>query len=214
MGHLEKTAARVAGLVLGYQNKGESLIWTVSMIAKFLSVDPLDVAASIRWMRKNAYMYLHQGQMGITSDGKSWYGVLSRTSGVASGYHGYKEEVLTGAVESKSDGGFRTLVPTSKENAVLPKKIDGDKSSKNREPDVMSTGQIIAELARMTGLSKRQVGGYLTDGRVRICKGLDGNRHVGVFDRNGKYLRSLCKKCRAKQHQRRKVKKEKRDAGE
>ena len=194
MTNVEKNAIRVLGVIIAHGKHGDGLIWAVSMIAEFISMDQMDVAAGIRWLRNRKYIFVHNAEYGVTNEGKDWYRLIRKTSkDVHGSLHKFKQEVLTGARERIGRGGKPVLVQTKMKSAALPKKLMREDSRTDYEPEMMTTEEIVKGISDMTGMQVRDVTKFWQDGRIKLCKGYNCDEHIGVFDKNGKYLRNLCR---------------------
>jgi hypothetical protein len=65
--------------------------------------------------------------------------------------------------------------------------------------EVIQRRQISARLKRQTatelGITIAEFDRRLLDGSLHVCNGTGDGVHIGIFHRNGKCWRSLCRKC-------------------
>lgn len=195
------TATKVLALLIRFQNEKDGLIWTSQMIAAHTRLDEETAKTAIEWLEGKSYLSYHLGNYIVTDAGLDYYdGAVDRPA-VKTSPLAFKNEVLSGVKEVACDDrslGKRT-VPTSIQTPVLP----GHEKMHSREPDPetflrgkQEREQFKRRLMKELSLSEEGLMRALEEDRIRECKGHDKQKHIGIFDRKGKYWHSLCRQCR------------------
>jgi len=163
---------------------------------KGLTRVPLErVLAACAWLCKQGYIYTDKS-LYVTSDtGRLYLEEVNHNPKLITEphYSRWRDEALTGLAEVKSsDSGFIVSEPSDIQRAALPKTQTG-----NRQQNLDAA--YVLDAASAMGVSPAVFRALYHEGRIKMCKGLDGKPHQGQFHRRGKGLQHLCVECRKKQ---------------
>jgi hypothetical protein len=181
----------ILSVLVRYGRSDEGLRWSRTALREELRLDSYRFYSALTVLEKNQSIDVSRGEIIITDEGRDYYLQACRRSSIAIGSATieWKDEVLTGSREENG-----SLEPTEIENAVLPR-ARSEMRSCNSEDLFDSVIDEKFYLASLLKIDIDELEKHLRDGRVRSCKGYDGNNHIGIFDRNGEYWQALCRKC-------------------
>ena len=115
----------------------------------------------------------------------------------------WKDEAISGIKTKKSSASNFTISCESDiHNAVMTN--NSIRHRNNDTPDFLleakqQKSERIFEIAKLLKIKPEKAALLLKENRIRICKGEDGTeKHLGIFHRDGKSWKKLCKECRKK----------------
>ncbi len=159
------------------------LRWNQRMFCELFGWSQMHCNEVIEWLAARDLVELRGAQCFISSQGREHLAGALIKPQIQISIRAWKDEVLSG-MDSR---GRQTKI----DRAALPSP-GREQSTSESADEIIGREQTWDRMARALGLSRGAFDDGVSEGRIRACKG----GHVGIFDRNGKGWRSLCRKCR------------------
>ena len=189
---LERDGVRILGAVISY---GGGLTWSQRMMAHVLRCPEGRVEAAVSELEALGYMRQYRP----TAEGREYYSGALAQSASSISVHEWRREVLSGVAQRSAGRRHADWQRTSIDNAVLPGQPSRPANEQTPErilEEVQRSRLLKRRLCNRLGIDMYEYDRRVADGSLHQCKGHDGVPHIGIFDRQGKGWRYLCKVCR------------------
>jgi predicted transcriptional regulator len=155
--------------------------------------------ALVKLISKN-FVYRHKGEFHLSEPGEDYLEKMGLYSEKIRSLKRWKDEALTGMIETRSRLTHRMVsAPSKLDKAVLS-------TATMEAPEGVRPDNILIEmenlrierlvLCKQLEITMEEYKKLLQDGRIRICKGA-GLEHVGIFDKKGLgRWHEVCRVCR------------------
>jgi hypothetical protein len=173
--------------------------WTQSVIRRWLGLSLEDVESAIKLLVSEELAYSNRGGLGLTEEGMDYSETLKDSPELASEVQAFKFEARTGLNPSARKRNGPDWQRSTIDRAAIPVGKPPAQRSADPEQILAKTymgDKLVAELAGSLDVTVDKLRELYGEGRIRVCPGLDGDQHVGIFHRNGKGFRKFCSKCR------------------
>ena len=174
-----------------------STIWTPTVFSDVLGWGVTRANSALLWLESKGYISVNLGEYRTTMDGTEYYKEFHASPQLESDSHTWTTEARTGLrthgprnnPDWQRSPIKRAAIPCDKPmlaNDATPEDAYGRAESAARQEE---------ELANMLGVSVDEYRRLQEEGRVKMCRGVDGEEHLGKFHRMGKRLQHLCVEC-------------------
>ena len=176
----------------------ERTAWVKTTLSSHLGLDENELERVLEWLTGEELAYMDACYIKLTQAGLDYAESLKDRPQLdtCASMLQFKQEALTGIKEEKGDAGFMVSRKSEITRAVLMTDSKKSKSGKNPERLIMEQDLIVKgreRLPSMLGLELEQCAQYMSEGRIKICARCG---ELAVHDRDGKYIKSHCRKCR------------------
>jgi hypothetical protein len=156
----------------------------------------IDVA--LKLLSDRSLVTLVRGEYKPTDEGIALAQSIAKNPKIKTSIKQWKIEVLTGMdTKGKKSKIKRAAIPSPPQiiytDSENPEEAYGAYEERKR---------IATQLCKRWRLTPTQYDQAVVDGRIRICKGIDGVSHIGIFDHRGKGWQTYCRECKKKQRKR------------
>lgn len=196
---IEKAAAKIAMLIYQY----DSETWEPVLVHRILRISRNLVSQGISYLARLDLIVDDVFDLRLTDCGREYVQGLEKNSSLdtCASSAAFKEEALTGLKIGRSDGGFVVSQKSEISNAALPtggtKK--GAKSGYDEELELQdSIKKARRTLAKQLNIDPEKVTELLNSGQLKICSHCN---RLEMHDRDGKYFKTPCRKCRKKKRE-------------
>ena len=177
-------------VLTSFLNLGESPIWTLGSISDFHGWTRARSKRVLASLHKRGFVVVSRGHYYVTGEGRDYLQQCRDQCRERRSISAFKDEALTGI---RPDGTRSKLTA-----AVLPTGIEHTGRQRSPEEHMMraqAEHTALKKHAEELEMSVAELEGHLQTGRVHRCNG-GKVPHLGIFDRNGKGWRNVCRKCR------------------
>jgi len=168
----------------------EGVCWTDRLLSQFVDLPVDRIRSAVEWLIRREFITCGNNTYLVEDEGQQYYSGLLRQSKFLNDLD-FREEVLSGMDKN----GRRTRI----DNAVLPGS-ETPPINKNDPEKIFSRLELNRKIkqaeATKLGIDIAEFDRRLQDGSIHLCRGYRREQHIGIFDRNGKSWRSLCRICR------------------
>jgi DNA-binding MarR family transcriptional regulator len=169
---------------------GENLVWTAGSISDLFGWTRARSKRVLANLCRRGFVVTSRGHYFVTNEGRDYLQQARDQCRERRSISAFKDEALTGI---RPDGTRSKLTA-----AVLPTGIEHTGRQRSPEDQMMraqAEQTANRKHAEELGLTVAELEAHLLTGRVHRCEG-GGVPHIGIFDKNGKGWRNVCRKCR------------------
>lgn len=196
---MELAGEKIAIKILMRIEQNKNVRWAENNILTFPEKRVFSASKVFEWLRHRKYLCNYNGLV-VTDLGLEYLEGLKNKKAIQSGDSGqFKEEALTGlVVRRNTQSGYMVSERSKIDRAVISQKISRP-SHQTPEDAIIALEQerkAKRHLACTLNISDARMIQYTEEGRIKLCKKCG---EIGVFDKDRKYLKSSCRKCRKNQ---------------
>lgn len=170
---------------------GLNVSWCREKIINLTRIEDKRIDRALQLLTDRSLVTCVRGQYKPSDEGIALAEAIAKNSKIKISITEWKTEVLTG-ITSKGDRSKieRAAIPSPQQmiyqEASTPEEIYAEYEERKR---------ISTQLCKRWGITPRQYDQAVIEGRIRVCRGIRGVSHVGIFDRRGNGWQTYCREC-------------------
>lgn len=183
---------QVLGVLLSYGKGSDEpieVICTTQDFCRFTTLTEDRAKNAVYRLEKVGHLTYYKGSYTVPVEGQRRYLEAVTNPKIPTSSSAWKTEARTGITPKGK--------PTAIQNAAIPgpESRELPKTPEEIVSHIETNNEIIERVADELRVTLDEFDRLFKAGRIRFCKGHDGNDHIGIFNKKGKGFQYLCREC-------------------